>query len=88
MTTNSYESCLPLRVGHSVPMLVEVGKNPMLQSKEKKIDIYTTRRYEYGPYLSCINAVSRHMKGSLVLSPITRTGWGYAHTPSTSIIIS
>jgi len=37
MATSSHESCLSLRVGHSVPMLVEVGKNPLAAIKGKKM---------------------------------------------------
>jgi len=38
MVTSSYENCLPLRVWLFVPMLVEVGKNPIPTIKGKEVN--------------------------------------------------
>jgi len=40
---SSHESCLPLRVGISVPTLVEVCKNPIPAIKEKKSQLYNMK---------------------------------------------
>lgn len=37
MVRSCHESYIPLRVGHSVPMLVEVGKHPFAPIKGKKM---------------------------------------------------
>lgn len=74
----------PLNLQFFVTMLTDVIKNPILAIKSKKIS-YKVRWNQTEPYLSSVDTVTKHMNGSLIISPTSSTKWRYTHSPLASL---
>ena len=81
--TSGHESCLPAKKVSSNPELVDVIEYPNPTIKGKKISD-KIRWNQMKPYLSSIDAVTKHMNCSLIFSPPSGAKRGYAHSPLAS----
>ena len=81
--TSGYESCLPICTMTTNTLLTDVIKNPIPTIKSKEIS-YKVRSNQMEPYLSSVDIVTKHMNGSLIISPTSSTKWRYAHSPLAS----
>jgi len=82
--TSGHESCLPIYTMTINTLLTNVIKNPIPAIKSKEVS-YKVRWNQTEPYLSSVDTITKHMNGSIIISPTSSTKWRYTHSPLASL---
>ena len=83
----SHEGGLPSRCARPNHFPLKVIEKPIPAVKGKEVS-YKIRGNNMKPYLSCMNAVTKHMKDNFIIIPTTWASRRNLNTPSTSSQIS